>query len=442
LQVCLFAADILAVALAGIASYVIWNRSLTLQPQYWGHILVGCVIFLLVMQLAGMYRFAALRRRQEHLVHLTGLWAVVILILIAIIFISHRADEYSRAWMALWAVGGWNALTGTRFFAWLAIRRLRGQFVTRVAICGKPAAVQRWARRLTDEGGGDIEVVGVFEPGDLRGTRASHDIDVPERLGAVDTRIDEIVLTVPCSAVPDLDAALDALGPRPVDIKVALDFATSRAARRLVLVPVWRAPLAGLPTVVKRAIDVCVGAVLLILVLPLMGVIAALIKLDSAGPALFTQQRFGFSKQPFTVYKFRSMQWEAGVDPSVPQAQRRDPRVTRVGRLLRGTSLDELPQLLNVLKGDMSLVGPRPHPTPLDDKYQALIEGYVARHHVKPGITGWAQVNGWRGETDTPEKMQRRVEHDIYYINHWSLMLDLRILLRTPAVVLRQRNAY
>jgi len=136
------------------------------------------------------------------------------------------------------------------------------------------------------------------------------------------------------------------------------------------------------------------------------------------------------------------MHCAAGGDRTVPQARRHDPRVTRIGRFLRRTSLDELPQLLNVLKGDMSLVGPRPHATLHDDQYAALIEGYAARHHVKPGITGWAQVHGWRGETDTLEKMQRRVEYDIYYIKNWSLRLDFRILFKTLAVVVGQRNAY
>src|SRR5208282_5883058 len=142
------------------------------------------------------------------------------------------------------------------------------------------------------------------------------------------------------------------------------------------------------------------------------------------------------------LYKFRSMHCEAGGDPSVPQARRHDPRVTRFGRFLRRTSLDELPQLLNVLKGDMSLVGPRPHATLHDEKYAELIEGYSARHHVKPGITGWAQVHGWRGETDTLEKMERRVECDIYYIDHWSMLLDFQILFKTLVVVFGQRNAY
>jgi putative colanic acid biosynthesis UDP-glucose lipid carrier transferase len=241
----------------------------------------------------------------------------------------------------------------------------------------------------------------------------------------------------------ELDAALAKLRQRVVDFRIALGIAAARGGPGwLFLVPVWQRPVAGVAAVLKRAIDICVSALLLAFMAPFLAVIAALIKLDSPGPVLFRQQRFGFRRKPFELYKFRSMHCSADDDPSVRQARRNDPRVTRVGRFLRRASLDELPQLFNVFKGDMSLVGPRPHAIPHDEKYAELIEGYTARHQVKPGITGWAQVHGHRGETQTLEKMRCRVEHDIYYINHWSLILDLRILFKTLAVVFMQRNAY
>jgi putative colanic acid biosysnthesis UDP-glucose lipid carrier transferase len=187
--------------------------------------------------------------------------------------------------------------------------------------------------------------------------------------------------------------------------------------------------------------DVVLSGALLIVFAPFMALLAALVKLDSPGPVIFRQERFGFNKQPFTVYKFRTMY--CGVaDPSVPQARRSDPRVTRLGRFLRRTSLDELPQLFNVLAGSMSLVGPRPHAIVHDERYAQVIDGYLGRHRVLPGITGWAQVNGFRGETDTTEKMARRIEHDLFYIDHWSPLFDLRILVRTLRVGFIDRKAY
>jgi undecaprenyl-phosphate galactose phosphotransferase/putative colanic acid biosynthesis UDP-glucose lipid carrier transferase len=181
--------------------------------------------------------------------------------------------------------------------------------------------------------------------------------------------------------------------------------------------------------------------VALVALLPLMLITALLIKLDSPGPALFKQKRDGFNQQVFNIYKFRTMHvLEDG--PGVKQAIRNDPRVTRLGRWLRKSSIDELPQLFNVIRGDMSLVGPRPHAKCHNSEYEKLIAYYAFRHHVKPGLTGWAQVNGYRGETRRVEQMQRRVEHDLWYINNWSPWLDLRILLQTVVVALWQDTAY
>src|SRR5439155_14799067 len=178
---------------------------------------------------------------------------------------------------------------------------------------------------------------------------------------------------------------------------------------------------------------------------PLMLLIAALVKLDSKGPALFKQKRFGFNNELIEVYKFRSMYHEMRDGDASRLVTKGDSRVTRMGRFIRKTSLDELPQFFNVLRGELSLVGPRPHATrakAADQLYNDVVDGYFARHKVKPGITGWAQINGWRGETDTTEKLQRRVEHDLYYIENWSLAFDLYILFRTPFPLLGGENAY
>jgi undecaprenyl-phosphate galactose phosphotransferase/putative colanic acid biosynthesis UDP-glucose lipid carrier transferase len=206
-------------------------------------------------------------------------------------------------------------------------------------------------------------------------------------------------------------------------------------------VELQRAPLSHSEQALKRAFDIASAATILILLSPLMLLTALMIKLDSRGPALFRQKRTGFNGGVFSIYKFRSMRvLEDGA--RIPQATRDDPRVTRLGRWLRRTSIDELPQLFNVLTGDMSLVGPRPHAVAHDNEYQTVISNYAFRHHVKPGITGWAQVNGFRGETQTVDLMAKRVEFDLWYINHWSLWLDLRIIIKTVLMTARQPTAY
>ena len=208
-----------------------------------------------------------------------------------------------------------------------------------------------------------------------------------------------------------------------------------------VAIELQRAALSPVEQAVKRATDIAISTLALAILTPLMIAVAIAIKLDSRGPVLFRQTRHGFNGRPFGIYKFRSMTVMEDGD-IVPQAKKKDARITRVGYWIRRLSIDELPQLLNVLKGDMSIVGPRPHASAHDRYFNSAIERYAFRHHVKSGMTGWAQVCGARGETDTLEKMQRRVELDIWYINNWSVWLDFSIMLRTAFVVFFGENAH
>jgi putative colanic acid biosynthesis UDP-glucose lipid carrier transferase len=207
------------------------------------------------------------------------------------------------------------------------------------------------------------------------------------------------------------------------------------------LLAVCETPFAGMNGVLKRASDILFASILLMLLWPVLAVIAIAVRLTSPGPALFRQLRYGLYGEPINVYKFRSMT-VCEQDGDIVQARRHDPRITPLGGFLRRTSLDELPQLFNVLVGTMSLVGPRPHAVSHNEEYRKIIDGYMLRHKVRPGITGWAQVNGFRGETESVDKMQRRVEYDLDYLRNWSLRLDLTILARTAWLVWRDRNAY
>ena len=235
------------------------------------------------------------------------------------------------------------------------------------------------------------------------------------------------VLSVPIYLLPDRNVARF-LGGRIVNV------GTTWTAE------LKRAPLTATEQACKRVLDILIASVVLILLAPLMAVAAALIKIESRGPVFFLQRRNGFNGRPFRMCKFRTM-YVLEDGPVIRQATKNDPRITHLGRLLRRANIDELPQLFNVIAGDMSLIGPRPHAAAHNSEYEKIIANYAYRHHVKPGITGWAQVNGFRGETQTVDLMKKRVEFDLWYINNWSFWLDFRIALRTLVLGL-QPNAY
>jgi Undecaprenyl-phosphate glucose phosphotransferase len=306
-------------------------------------------------------------------------------------------------------------------------------------------------QQITWPGDPEVHVIGIFAPRlTAVDTGVACDATVAGLLRlARKTRIDEIIVHLPERRDAEFCAMLRKLGELPVNVNLCPDLSDLPIPpRRLTvlqetfMINVFERPLSGWGAVLKRVEDIALSALLLLLFGPLMLLLGLLVRLDSRGPALFRQQRFGFNNNPITVLKFRTMQFNAASDPAVPQARRGDPRVTRIGRFLRRTSLDELPQLINVLMGDMSLIGPRPHAIAHNEYYAELIDGYLRRHRVKPGITGWAQVNGWRGETADVEAMHQRVKYDLYYIENWSLRFDVAILLRTLVTGFVHRNAY
>lgn len=209
--------------------------------------------------------------------------------------------------------------------------------------------------------------------------------------------------------------------------------------------PAFDKPMSDWNSALKVIEDRVIAALALVCLSPLFAIIAVLVKTGSPGPVFFRQTRFGFNNEPVSVYKFRSMYTDQSDAKAAKLVTKDDPRVTPIGRFIRKTSIDELPQLFNVLSGELSLVGPRPHAMQAKAGgivYDEVVEGYFARHKMKPGITGWAQIHGWRGETDTIDKLEARVEHDLYYIDNWSLALDIYILLKTPLSLLNTKNAY
>jgi undecaprenyl-phosphate glucose phosphotransferase len=258
----------------------------------------------------------------------------------------------------------------------------------------------------------------------------------------------EILLALPWSDTARIELIRDQIKMLPVSAKLLPDTQirtltnyASSGHQRIISLEIQRAPLSTAERLVKRAIDILIGLLALAFFIPILALTALAIKFDGKGPILFLQNRKGFNGRQFVMFKFRTMTVQENGDV-VTQASRNDPRVTRIGRLLRAASIDELPQLINVVRGEMSLIGPRPHALAHDTQFERLLQDYAFRHHVKPGMTGWAQVNGLRGATPSVEQIARRVKMDLWYINNWSLWLDIQILIKTVVEVLRKRNAF
>ncbi|MDP1825551.1 MAG: exopolysaccharide biosynthesis polyprenyl glycosylphosphotransferase, partial [Archangium sp.] len=304
----------------------------------------------------------------------------------------------------------------------------------------------------------DLDIRGVFD--DRSDERSAPMIAGKPKLGTVDdlvefarrTRIDLLLVSLPISAEARVLQMLRKLWVLPVDLRLAAHMSRLRFRPRaysyignVPVLDVFDRPIADWDIVIKAIFDRVLGMLMLIAFAPLMALVALAVKLDSRGPVFFKQKRHGFNNQLIEVFKFRTMRVHHPAPGELVQARPGDTRLTPIGGFLRSASLDELPQLLNVLNGSMSLVGPRPHANgtrAANVLFEEAVAEYAARHRVKPGLTGWAQVNGWRGETDTLEKIQRRVEHDLFYIEHWSLRFDIKILFMTAAEVLRRRNAW
>ena len=350
------------------------------------------------------------------------------------------------SWIACGAVAtglvawGFRGLLSRPF----ALRRLR----TNVAVYGVSAEAKKFCASLTASSTSNF--AGLFE--DRATPGRVPDIGLPTsggvealfelvRLGL----IDEIVIALPRAAVARTAAIAKRLQAFPVDVRVCTatdtDFGSTAFNATLAAIPVKSAPIRDWGAILKMLEDRVIGTIGLICAAPIFLLIGIAIKLDSAGPVFFRQKRHGISGNPIVVWKFRTMR-EMDNGPVVKQATKGDPRVTRVGRILRKTSLDELPQLINVVVGSMSLVGPRPHAIAHNEYYGEVIVDYAGRNQVRPGITGWAQINGFRGETQNTEQMARRIDHDIWYISNWSFLLDLKIILLTPIYGLVHKNAY
>jgi Undecaprenyl-phosphate glucose phosphotransferase len=415
-----------------------------------------------VFQALHLYHVGALRNFIGMVVRVSAGWTVLFLLALAGFFFLKISDQVSRVWLAGFYAVGLVLLLAERLAVSLIVLRLTrmGRLERRTAVVGGGPAGEELIRALEAQRDTGLRICGVFD--DRNDDRSPDLVAGYPKLGTIDdlvefarrTKLDLVIFTLPISAEARLLAMLRKLWVLPIDIRLSAHMSKLRFRPRsysyigaVPVLDVFDRPIADWDIVVKWVFDKIVGTLALIALSPLMLATAVAIKLDSRGPILFRQKRYGFNNEMIEVLKFRSLYHEMSDFAAAKQVTKDDPRVTRVGRFIRKTSIDELPQLLNVVfRGNLSLVGPRPHAvhaTMQNRAYEQVVDGYFARHKVKPGITGWAQVHGWRGETDTEDKIQRRVEHDLYYIENWSVLLDLYILIKTPfSLMTKNENAY
>ncbi|MCK5623927.1 MAG: exopolysaccharide biosynthesis polyprenyl glycosylphosphotransferase, partial [Alphaproteobacteria bacterium] len=358
---------------------------------------------------AKLYRFDLFSNPFYQVSRLTAAWSALFLLLLAAAFLTKTSDQYSRGWALIWYSSGLAALIMLRVGLYLRIRRwaAEGRLTRNLAIVGAGAHGKRLLQHLKEQLGTDIRVVGLFDDRMAQCNRVPEVLEGYALTGSVDdllgfargTRVDQVIIALPWSAEERLLEIMRKLRTLPVDVRLGADmigyhlFQSSFGhVGSVPVINLFQKPLSDWKLLAKDVEDRVLGALILLFIAPLMFVIALLIKLDSPGPVFFRQKRYGFNNQEIEVWKFRTMRPEAALDGAVPQARRNDPRVTAVGLFLRRSSLDELPQIFNVLRGDMSLVGPRPHAVLHNEQFAQVIDEYAARHRIKPGITGWAQV--------------------------------------------------
>ena len=416
---------------------------------------IAALCFYAVGQARGIYGSWRINSIKSEIGEIIAVWMAVFALVLAMAFLTKTSADFSRRVMLTWLVVSPAFLVGVRLAVRALLREVRrhGRNTRSVAIVGANPVALKLVDKLNAMPWTGLVFKGYYDdrsadrlpPEALSGLAGNLSMLLMQaRAGGIDA----VYIALPMHAKQRIIELVNALADTTVSVYFMPDFfifdlkhARWVSLNGMPLVSIYETPFYGVDGWVKRVEDIVLGtAILAVIALPML-VIAMAVKLTSPGPAIFRQRRYGLNGNVLYVWKFRSMTvCEDGVD--VPQARKGDARITRLGAFLRRTSLDELPQFINVLQGTMSIVGPRPHAIAHNEEYRRLIHGYMLRHKVKPGITGWAQVNGWRGETDTMEKMRGRVECDLQYIQEWSLWLDLKIVWMTIWGGFRGKNAY
>jgi Undecaprenyl-phosphate glucose phosphotransferase len=450
--------DVLLILGAGLLAT--WAGGTDLAAEHFWLIAGIAAVIAAVLTLSGTTTMRALLEPLGAWRRIAGSLIAVIAAVAAGEYLFVQTPPVSYAELGLWLGLGAVALSLHRAATAHLVRGMvsAGQLERRAVIFGANGLNEELIAAMQDDMDSNVRICGFFD--DRNDGRTAAVIGSCRRLGNLSqlvtycrkNRVDLVIVALPIAAEARLAQVMKQLNQLPADIKLPagstkLKFTRRTYSRvgRVAMIDLSDKPIANRGAVAKWIFDKTIALSALIVLSPVMLAVAIAIKLDGPGPVFFRQRRYGFNNEPIEVLKFRSMHTALCDSTAAKLVTRDDPRVTRIGQIIRRTSLDELPQLFNVLSGELSLVGPRPHAfnaKAAGKLYMDAVDDYFARHKVKPGVTGWAQINGWRGETDTEEKIQKRVEYDLYYIENWSVMFDLYILLKTPRALLKSENAY
>jgi len=446
--------DGLAIFLAGLLSHYFYfslfadgRLQLTITASF-----IGALLTITIFQRRGLYLASSIDRWWEAVGNIIANWAIAFLTIVTIGFLVKISGTYSRGWVISWFVSGLASLFVARIIVSSALKHpsIAPALIRRVAVVGSGEQARQVVDHLHNSE--QVEIVGIYA-NPLAPANAPEVLStqgqIQNLLEDIQTKhIYDVILALHHDEEPDIWAIAEMLAEHPVSVRLAPEIFDLKSSHlkaekigSVATTTLLSPPLVGWNRIIKGLEDRILASAFLLFFAPLFLFVAIAIKLESKGPVFFVQRRHGFNHEIIPVIKFRSMSTlEDG--SSIVQATRNDSRITRVGSFLRRSSMDELPQLLNVLKGQMSIVGPRPHAVAHNEMYATMIRSYSKRHTVKPGITGWAQINGYRGETRDKAMMEKRVEYDLFYIENWSLWLDLKIILLTPFRGLIHANAY
>jgi len=435
--------DLLSVFIAASIAYYLRFRDINMPSNYQVLIVMACLIVFSITNYKSVYQSVRGQYGFNLFAKLCMSWLLAGFVLFSILVFTHQADYFSRIFLGGWWLGVFLFMTVSRVLVYgaLALIRTRGADVKTIHIIGDGASHVLVSEKLALNSWSGLKVGSFFDTENLKLSQLEREV--------IEADEDEIWICLPLSHGAIINNIMINLDQSTRNIRYIPNVEDLRLLNNdiyqvagLNVLTLSADSLNGLNSTIKQLEDIVLGIIFTVLTAPVMLLIAIAIKSTSKGPVLFKQQRHGLAGEEISVYKFRSMYVHEEEIGKITQAVKGDGRITKIGGFIRKTSLDELPQFWNVVQGKMSIVGPRPHALAHNDDYRERVEAYMTRHKVKPGITGWAQVNGFRGETDTLEKMQKRVEFDLYYIDNWSFWFDIKIIIMTVFTGFFGKNTY